>query len=368
MSSTAMLMGTDMSYQHNEDYYWLCPLDYCTAVNTYGEPLFSILEQNGYETGAFLSPNDEITRPIYHHLVDGDSGDSINTIWGCSLDRIRLSGSKKENTDSLLEFISENQQKRFAAFAWAFDDHLAFTPGGPKARLSCYKETSTLFGKVIEHLKKMGLYESTDIYVIGDHGDTHYSFSEASHDVEIQHATTPFHTTTHVPLLVKSKYIEKGERYDIVSNIDIYRTVLNSIGIQTKTAVLLEPFASIDLRSKNRTMVVSQNKFVKQLGTSGEGFGLLAGVAITKGDYVFVKNEKGVFLFYYILDHLNVSNLLRGFKEINFNHQQCNNWFDKDLMDTIKNKIIPDFESIMLSFSEKGYVRKDLNNVTPDIF
>ena len=54
-----------MSYQHNEDYYWLCPLDYCTAVNTYGEPLFSILEQNGYETGAFLSLNNEITRPIF---------------------------------------------------------------------------------------------------------------------------------------------------------------------------------------------------------------------------------------------------------------------------------------------------------------
>ena len=93
-----------------------------------------------------------------------------------------------------------------------------------------FKETSFQLGRIIKHLKKIGLYNKTDIYLYGDHGDSHYAFSEASGDITLQHATTPFHTSTHVPLVVKNNYLIKEERYDLVSHMDVYSTILNSLG------------------------------------------------------------------------------------------------------------------------------------------
>ena len=373
MSTTALLMGNDKCFQHNEDYYWQAPLDSCTAVNDYGDPLFSILEKNGFITGAFFSPDKEYAHILYFHVINGIGGKKIGSIWGCSPNKIHIKENKKQNADRLIKFITDNKNNNFAAFHCAWEDHLSLTPGGPEARLRCYKETSNQLGRIINHLKKLGVYHKTDIYLYGDHGDSHYAFSEASHDITLQHGTTPFHTTTHVPLIVKSNYLNKEERYDLVSHIDIYSTILNSIGIkQKKKKNILKAFRSIDLSLKDRPYVVSQNKFVNQLANIGEGTyskgeRLLVGVGITKGDYVYVKNEKGVFLFNHIIDPLNVSNLLRGFKEIIFDHQHCYYWFDKDLMSDIKNKIIPEFEELINNLSKKGYIRDDLNHVKPNL-
>ena len=91
------------------------------------------------------------------------------------------------------------------------------------------------------------------------------------------------------------------------------------------------------------------------------------GIAITKGDYVYVKNENGVYLFNHIIDPLNTSNLLRGFNEINFPHQHVTNWFDEQMMKDIKNNILPDFEKLFEDLSSKGYINKRLNNIKPDI-
>ena len=136
----------------------------------------------------------------------------------------------------------------------------------------------------------------------------------------------------------------------MVSQIDIYSTVLNSLNINFKKNNLLKNHFSIDLNNKTRDYVVSQNRFASQGLTSGEGTvdiieggrfpggaRVSMGIAITKGHYVYVKNENGVYLFNHIIDPLNVSNLLRGFKEINFPHQHVYNWFDKSMMQTIKN-------------------------------
>jgi len=379
MSTANILMGNEMCYHHNTNYFWYAPLDSCTVVNDYGDPLFSILEKNGFIPGAFFSPKSghdhdgEFVNIVYYHALDGVGGKKVGTIWGCSLNKIHWAENKKQNADQLIDFISENKNKNFAAFHCAWEDHFASTPGGPEARLKCFKETSNQLGRIINHLKKLGVYHKTDIYLYGDHGDSHYAFSEASHDITLQHATTPFHTTTHVPLIVKSNYLNKEERYDLVSHMDVYSTVLNSLGIkQKKKKKVLKAFRSIDLSLKNRPYVVSQNKFVNQPanvgeGTFNEGERLLVGIAITKDEYVYVKNEKGVFLFNHIIDPLNVSNLLRGFKEITFDHQHRNHWFDENLMSDIKNKIIPEFEELIKNLSKKGYIRDDLNHIKPNL-
>ena len=113
----------------------------------------------------------------------------------------------------------------------------------------CFKETSNQLGRIINHLKKLGVYHKTDIYLYGDHGDSHYAFSEASGDITLQHATTPFHTTTHVPLIVKSNYLNKEERYDLVSHTDIYSTILNSLGIFLSLRQVIGRAQRLDVRA-----------------------------------------------------------------------------------------------------------------------
>lgn len=373
MSTTGFLMGNEKCFQHNKNYYWQAPLDLCTAVNSYGETLFSILENNGFTTGAFFSPDKEFARILYYHVLNGIGGNKVGTIWGCSLDKIHIKKSKRQNADRLIKFISDNKNKNFAAIHCAWEDHFELTPGGPEARLKCFKETSIELGRIIKHLKKLDLYNKTDIYLYGDHGDSHYAFSEASGDITLQHATTPFHTSTHVPLVVKNNYLIKEERYDLVSHIDVYSTILNSLGIKQKISKnILKAFRSIDLISKNRPYVVSQNKFINQPSNVGEVTlkgkdHILAGVAITKDNYVYVKNEKAVFLFNHIIDPYNVSNLLRGFKEIKFPHSHCYNWFDKNLMHEIKTRIVPTFEDLFNRLTKKGYIRKGLDHIKPNM-
>ena len=83
-------------------------------------------------------------------------------------------------------------------------------------------------------LKELKIYDKTDIYILGDHGDSYFAFSESSGDDKLQHACTPFHTSCHVPLLAKSNYLKNEDRHDLVSQIDLYSTILNSLNINYK--------------------------------------------------------------------------------------------------------------------------------------
>ena len=367
MSAAAILMGNDKCYQHNSDFYWTCPYDYTTVTNKYSDPLFSILGDNGFKTHALLCPNTDFGvdcgRDIYHNVVDYKTNKKVNTMWGGSDKNIIHCENKKDIVRKLKYFYKKFNGENLAFMIWGHDDHFAFTENGPMDRLECYKNTSDEFGKIFTFLKKNNYYNNTDIYIIGDHGDSHFAFSELSEDFCLQHGTTPFHTTTHVPLIVKSNYLKSGERYDLVSNIDIYSTILKSLNINFKSKIKIRNCSSIDLKSKSRSFVVSQNKFVSQKGTKllENKFKIMTGLSITDNKYVYVKNSKSQYLFNHLIDPYNVSNLLNGFNQNNkCEHQHTKNWFTKKLLKNIKEKIIPNFENILHKLAIKKYVRNDL--------
>ena len=215
MSAAAMLMGNDICYHHNKDFYWTCPYDYATVSNKYSNPLFSILKENGFETFALLCPNSdfgrECGRDIFHHVIDPDTSKKVSTMWGSNEKNIIHCRNKKNIVTKLKSLYKKNNGENLACLIWGHDDHFAFTPNGPMDRLACYKKTSDDLGEIFSFLKNNNYYDNTDIYVIGDHGDTHYAFSEVSNDFCLQHGTTPFHTTTHVPLMVKSHHLRREE-------------------------------------------------------------------------------------------------------------------------------------------------------------
>lgn len=87
-------------------------------------------------------------------------------------------------------------------------------------------------GQVIKKLKDLGLYGSTMIVLTGDHGEGLGQHSELSHSYFI------YHSTLHVPLIIKAPGWPEGERIDNVAGlIDIVPTVCGALGIPVPPGV-----------------------------------------------------------------------------------------------------------------------------------
>ena len=355
MSTSSLFMGTALGYQHNKSYAWGYSYKDTTSRNTYSDSLFHILKNNNYRVASFSSPNHN-DHPGYKlfkfDLVD-DQDKRIDSILGS--DEVYSFNTKKEHFSSMTSFLEKNINNKFAIMSWSYLDHLALHKNkNPLGRITSFEETSDYLNNIFNKLKELGIYEKTDIYIIGDHGDTFYLNSDLTQEKDAQHGTLPLHITTHVPLIIKNDYIDKGDRYDLVSNIDIYSTILTSLKIpfSIKKDIPKNLF-SIDLKNiELRDYVLSQNKFILQ-----DAGGNLDGTAITSKDYCYLYSKDKEYLFYHILDIVNTSDLLQGFKKEG-STVHFKSWFHNPFMENLENKIIPYFKELLLELQKEKYVRK----------
>lgn len=99
--------------------------------------------------------------------------------------------------------------------------------------LGCCNALDTNFGRVIDALKKRGLYDNTLIVYTSDHGchfKTHSDEVVGGYD---DYKRNSFENTIHVPLLIKGPGFEPGRREDkVVSLIDLPRTLMTAAGCQ----------------------------------------------------------------------------------------------------------------------------------------
>jgi arylsulfatase A-like enzyme len=80
-------------------------------------------------------------------------------------------------------------------------------------------------GQLMDHLKRVGLYENTLIVITADHGE---AFGE--HDL-MQHGVSVYRDQLHVPLLIKWPKARGTRRVDeVVSGVDIMPTILEVAG------------------------------------------------------------------------------------------------------------------------------------------
>lgn len=94
-------------------------------------------------------------------------------------------------------------------------------------------------GKVVEELKRQGLYDNTIIVVWGDHG-WHLG------DLSVWGKHTLFETSLKSTLIIKAPGAKEGvENRRIVSSIDIYPTLMELCGVQTKHKLDGHSFASL---------------------------------------------------------------------------------------------------------------------------
>ncbi len=148
-------------------------------------------------------------------------------------------GEVQRNGESTLkvtkEWLSSLPNDRFFLFFHIYEPHTPYEPPEPyrsKYRNNLYDGevaySDFIIGKLIEFLKKKGLYKKSLLVFVSDHGEGLREHGEMEHGVFL------YNSTIHVPLIVKFPENRfKGKRIkNPVSLIDIYPTILELYGME----------------------------------------------------------------------------------------------------------------------------------------
>ncbi len=124
--------------------------------------------------------------------------------------------------------------------------------------------TDSCIGRVINKLKDLNLYDSTLLIITADHGESLGQHSESSHGYFI------YHSTLHVPLIVKAPGGPEGKIVnDLAGLIDIVPTVCSLLGIPVPTHVQgrdLSAFFSNRSSSSNQRSIYCESLLPTKFG------------------------------------------------------------------------------------------------------
>lgn len=135
----------------------------------------------------------------------------------------------EEVTQIAVDWLDEHESERFFLFLHYYDPHDPYRPPYPHDVAFAddpyageINYTDKCVGEVIDRLKALDLYDDSLVIIAGDHGE---SFGEHG---EVKHGYFVYHTTTHVPLLIKLPHQTQARRVaQKVSLIDIVPTILS---------------------------------------------------------------------------------------------------------------------------------------------
>jgi len=218
----SMLTGTYPLYHGVHDNH-----DYSFAE--FNTTIAEILRNSGYSTAAIVSSfvldkkfgisqgfdsyNDKFERPIGPGKSLQRRGDEASR-FACS-------------------YLDQHQNDPFFLFLHYFDPHDAYIPPEPFA--SEYADnlyageiayTDHCIAQVIDKLKSLGLYDSSLIIIVGDHGEALGDHGEAYHGYYI------YQSNVRVPFIVRPPKCRKPKVINnIVSLVDVVPTILGYLGV-----------------------------------------------------------------------------------------------------------------------------------------
>ncbi|MHC4388839.1 MAG: sulfatase-like hydrolase/transferase [Planctomycetota bacterium] len=191
--------------------------------------LSEIMHEHGYTTGAIVSSF------VLDSKFGLDQGfDSYNDRFEQEVRGGYHSERKGDEATRLaIKWLEENKDDKFLLFLHYFDPHHRYEPPEPYASEFAddlyageIAYTDHCIGQVIDSLKDMGLYESTLIIIVGDHGEMLGEHGEAEHGYFI------YQSAIRVPLVFKLPGRNRRNRVsNVVSLTDIVPTVCATLGI-----------------------------------------------------------------------------------------------------------------------------------------
>lgn len=191
----------------------------------------SLLEQNGYETGAAVSA----------YVLRGNTGlakafdfydDRIDVKEGEAIGRLQRPGAE---TEAIAEkWIGSRVQQPFFFFLHLFEPHTPYSPPEPfRSRFASPYDgeiatADSIVGKFMDFLKRDGIYDRALIILLSDHGEGLGQHGEDEHGIFL------YREDIHVPLIVK---LPKSHRADTsidapVQLIDVLPTVADLVGVK----------------------------------------------------------------------------------------------------------------------------------------
>jgi arylsulfatase A-like enzyme len=214
--------------------------------------LASVLQENGWETGAFLSAfmvsehygfergfdtfDNGLTNPTESVLQRRRSGAAV---WNVAENQRRSDAT----TDAATAWL-QDREPPFFAWIHYWDPHdpeilppeevlaqFPPSPGGePDPVLDTYDSeifyVDQQFGRVVGTLEQIGAYDETVIVVISDHG-------EGLGDHDWVHHRLLYQEQIHVPLILRIPGGPSGRRVaGLVRSIDVYPTILEVLGLE----------------------------------------------------------------------------------------------------------------------------------------
>ncbi|MFC1783717.1 sulfatase-like hydrolase/transferase, partial [Planctomycetota bacterium] len=218
----SMLTGTYPPYHQVHDNY-----EY--ELGDFNVTLAEILQKNGYATGAIISSF------VLDQQFGIDQGfdnyhDKFAQPAGANEQQER---SGEEASRFACEFLTEHQSEPFFLFLHYFDPHYEYEPPEPFA--TRYEDdlyageiayTDYCIGQVIDQLKKLGLYDSTLIIIVGDHGESLGEHGESEHGYFI------YQNTIHVPFVLRAPGMSEAREVEqTVSLVDVAPTILSYLDL-----------------------------------------------------------------------------------------------------------------------------------------
>ncbi|MGE0455315.1 MAG: sulfatase-like hydrolase/transferase [Vicinamibacteria bacterium] len=145
-----------------------------------------------------------------------------------------------------LAFWEARASERVFAWVHLYDPHLPYEPRGELAREYAddpyageVAYVDGLVGRLLDFLRRRGLYESTLIVVTADHGEGLGEHGEPDHGVFL------YESTLRVPLLVRAPGGGPGRVDALVRDVDVMPTILDWLGLAPPPPADGRSFASL---------------------------------------------------------------------------------------------------------------------------
>jgi arylsulfatase A-like enzyme len=188
-----------------------------------------ILQGYGYTTAAFVS-----SFVLDNRFGLGQGFNSYNDHFdkptAAEEDKERRGG---EVSRLACRFLEEHRDESFFLFLHYFDPHTDYNPPEPFA--SEYADDlyageiaycDRCIGQVIDKLKSLGLYNSSLLIIVGDHGESLGEHGETEHDYYI------YQGNVRVPFIIRPPGMRRSKRIDgAVSIVDVVPTILGCLDI-----------------------------------------------------------------------------------------------------------------------------------------
>jgi arylsulfatase A-like enzyme len=196
-----------------------------------------ILQQRGYETGAFVGS---------YVLASGRGLSQGFDIYRDDFnppDRRDIAGGVRRRADEVvdraLSWLVDVGSSRFFAWLHFYDAHAPYDPPEPDRTLYAGRPydgeiafMDSQAGRILAFLRQRGFLDRTIVVVIGDHGESLGDHGEATHGVFV------YESVIRVPFIIRTPFERLRGRIvdDLTRSIDMMPTLLDLLGIRSPAA------------------------------------------------------------------------------------------------------------------------------------